>query len=98
MFNLFASSTVGTTIDNWTLSLWDFMSAFKESISLGFVKLFQKVFEAWNKSIIWAMEKLNKLNEIAQDFLVKIGAKSKIEGIISIGTDKGRLKAYKDIK
>jgi len=94
LFNFVANSPIGTTIDNWTLSFFDFASTIKESLTIGVFKAFHKFFVFVNDQISNILWGLNKVNSFFQKIAVKIGAKSEFEGMMSEAVDEARLKAF----
>lgn len=94
LFNFVANSPIGTTIDNWTLSLVDFLSTLRESLAFGVFKAFKTFFSFVNKQISNTLWGLNKVNSFFQKIAVKLGAKSEFDAMWSEAVDEGRLKAF----
>ena len=95
LFNLFASSPIGTKIDNWTLSLFDFMSAMKEVSRLLFIDLVLGFINIVGDAMVGTLSWLNDLNAKIQDILVDLGIKDRVQVIGEKIVDAVRLEALK---
>ena len=82
LFNLFLSSPVEGTIDNWTIAIFDFGSTMRESLAFGLARVFQEVFKAIGEGLVNLLSFFNDIFQKLNKLFVKIGLKSEIQGII----------------
>ena len=82
LFNLFTSSPVASTIDNWSIAVFDFGMTMRESLAFGLARVFQVVFDTIGKGLIKMLSTFNDVFQKLNKLFVKLGFKSELQGAL----------------